>query len=281
MEAALQDGADLVHPDLGTNRNAQWIYDSAEAGTGGDVEEAIAQARADGIVIERRYRQQRLVPAFIEPRSVVVDPTGEQTTVYSATQVPHFVKIMGALTLGIPEHKLRVIAPDVGGGFGGKLQLTPEEVITMLLARKLGRPLKYTESRSESIQSGHHGRDQIQNLTLAATKDGTVTGLKVELLADMGAYLGLVTPGIPDPRRVHVQRDLQVRLVPVRLHQRVHEQDVDRRLPRGRPAGGDVRDRAADGRPRERGRRRPAGDPRAELDHARGVPVQHGRRDDL
>jgi aerobic carbon-monoxide dehydrogenase large subunit len=197
IERAAQDGADLVHAELGSNRSATWVFDSAEAGTGGDVEEAIAAARADGVVIERRFRQQRLVPAFMEPRSTVVDPTGEQTTMWSATQVPHILRTMLALVTGVSESKIRVIAPDVGGGFGGKLQFTPEELVTFLVARRLGKPVKFTETRSESIMTGHHGRDQVQRLTLAARKDGTVTGLKVDLLADMGAYLGLVTPGVP------------------------------------------------------------------------------------
>jgi carbon-monoxide dehydrogenase large subunit len=199
MEAALAEGAPLVHPELGTNENATWIYDSAAAGSGTDVEAAIEAARndPDSIVVQRRYRQQRLVPAFMEPRSTVVDPTGEQYTVWSATQVPHFVRIFMALVTGVPESKIRVIAPDVGGGFGGKLQFTPEEAITFLVARQLGRPVKYTETRTESIMAAHHGRDQIQQLTLTAKRDGTLTGLKVELLADMGAYLGLVTPGVP------------------------------------------------------------------------------------
>jgi carbon-monoxide dehydrogenase large subunit len=187
----------LAHPDLGTNKSAFWQFDSAGAGTGGSIDEAIEKARADGIVIERQYRQQRLIPAFMEPRSVVCDPTGEQLTIWTATQVPHFVRIFTALVLGIPESKIRVIAPDVGGGFGGKLQHTPEEVIAVLAARHTGKPVKYTETRSESLLSAHHGRDQWQKLTLTATKDGTVTGLKVDILADMGAYLGLVTSGIP------------------------------------------------------------------------------------
>lgn len=191
---AARDGADLVHPDLGTNVSATWTFDSAEAGSGGDVEQAIRDAE---VVVERTFRQQRLIPAFMEPRSVVVDPTGPQITVWSATQVPHILKIMLAMTLGIPEHKLRVIAPDVGGGFGGKLQVTPEELLALLVARRLGKPVKYTETRSESMVAAHHGRDQIQKLTLAARRDGTVVGLKVELLADMGAYLRLVTPGVP------------------------------------------------------------------------------------
>src|SRR5699024_8308293 len=116
---------------------------------------------------------------------------------WSATQIPHVLRVMLALTLGIPESKLRVIAPDVGGGFGGKLAVTPEEVITLLVARRLGKPAKYTETRSESLQGAHHGRDQVQKIRIGATKDGTVTGLDVRLLADMGAYLGLITSGVP------------------------------------------------------------------------------------
>jgi carbon-monoxide dehydrogenase large subunit len=194
MPAAIADGAPLVHPDLGTNKCATWVFDSAEAGTGGNVDDAIANAQ---VTIERTFRQQRLVPAFMEPRSIVVDPTGDEITMWSSTQVPHILKLMIALTLGVPEHLVRVIAADVGGGFGGKLQVAPEEMITFLVARKLGKPAKFTESRTDSILSAHHGRDQIQKITLSANRDGTLTGLKVDLLADMGAYLRLVTPGIP------------------------------------------------------------------------------------
>jgi carbon-monoxide dehydrogenase large subunit len=187
----------LAHPDLGTNTSAVWTLDSAAQGSGGDVEEAIARAREGGILIEREYRQQRLLPAFMEPRSTVCDPTGEQLTVWTSTQVPHILKFLVAATTGMPESKVRVIAPDVGGGFGGKLQTTPEEFATIAVARLVGKPCKYTETRSESLLSGHHGRDQWQKLTLAAEKDGTVTGLKVELLADLGAYVGLVGGGVP------------------------------------------------------------------------------------
>jgi carbon-monoxide dehydrogenase large subunit len=196
LKAAAEDGV-LAHPDLGTNRSALWVFDSGEAGTGGNVEEAIERARADGIVIEREYRQQRLIPAFMEPRSVVVDPTGEQLTMWSATQIPHILRFALAATTGVPESKIRVIAPDVGGGFGGKLQATPEEWIAWAVGRRLTKPVKYTETRSESLQSAHHGRDQWQRLTLAATKDGTVTGLKVDLLADLGAYVAIVGGGVP------------------------------------------------------------------------------------
>jgi carbon-monoxide dehydrogenase large subunit len=196
LRAAATDDV-LAHPDLETNVSAKFVFDSAESGTGGDVDEAIAAARDGGIVIEREYRQQRLIPSSIEPRSVVADPTGEQLTVWSSTQVPHFVKIFISLVLGVPEHKVRVIAPDVGGGFGGKLQFTPEEVLTVIAARHTGKPCKYTETRSESMVAAHHGRDQWQKLTLAAESDGTVTGLKVDIITNMGAYLGLVTSAIP------------------------------------------------------------------------------------
>ncbi|MXG90396.1 xanthine dehydrogenase family protein molybdopterin-binding subunit [Nocardioides flavescens] len=197
LRAAVEDGAPLAHPDLGTNKSALWVFDSKEAGTGGDVEEAIAKARTDGVVIEREFRQQRLIPAFMEPRSVVVDPTGEQLTMWSATQIPHILRFALAATTGVPESKIRVIAPDVGGGFGGKLQAAPEEWITWAVGRRLGKPVKYTETRSESLMSAHHGRDQWQKLTLSADKDGTVTGFKVDLLADLGAYVAIVGGGVP------------------------------------------------------------------------------------
>ena len=196
-EADSSNGGALAHPDLGTNKSALWVFDSSEAGTGGNVEEAIEKARTDGVVIEREFRQQRLIPAFMEPRSVVVDPTGEQNTMWSATQIPHILRFALAATTGVPESKIRVIAPDVGGGFGGKLQTTPEEWLVWCVARRLGKPVKYTETRSESLMAGHHGRDQWQKLTVAATKDGTVTGLKVDLLADLGAYVALVGGGVP------------------------------------------------------------------------------------
>ncbi|HLS26017.1 MAG TPA: xanthine dehydrogenase family protein molybdopterin-binding subunit [Beutenbergiaceae bacterium] len=193
LAAAARD-EEIIYPELGTNKSATWVFDSAQAGTGGDVEEALANSE---VVVERTFTQQRLIPAFMEPRSTVVDPTGEQITMWSATQIPHVLRVMLALTLGVPESKLRVIAPDVGGGFGGKLQVTPEEVITLLAARRVGKPCKYTETRSETMVGAHHGRDQLQTIRIGANRDGTVTGLDVHLLADMGAYLGLITSGIP------------------------------------------------------------------------------------
>jgi carbon-monoxide dehydrogenase large subunit len=201
MEAAIAEGAPAIHADLGSNSWVTFPFDSAQAGAtsgpGADVVIAAAASDPDSVVVKRRWRQQRLIPAFMEPRSVVVDPTSEQLTMWSSTQVPHVLRTMLGVTLGLPEHKLRVIAPDVGGGFGGKLQVIPEEILATLVARRMGKPVKWTETRSESLVSGHHGRDQIQDITVAAKKDGTLTALKIELHADMGAYFGLFTPFIP------------------------------------------------------------------------------------
>ncbi|WP_432987679.1 xanthine dehydrogenase family protein molybdopterin-binding subunit [Dactylosporangium sp. CA-233914] len=191
LAAAARDEV-LVHPDKGTNRSYTWIFDSAEAGTGGSVAEAGGEVR-----VERRYVQQRLIPAFMEPRSVVVDPGAGEYTIWSATQIPHILRVFYALLTGVPEHKIRVIAPDVGGGFGGKLQVTPEEMIAFLAAKRIGRPVKYTETRGDTMLSAHHGRDQIQDITLTARRDGTLTSIDVKLIANMGAYLGLVGPGVP------------------------------------------------------------------------------------
>ncbi|MGY1750123.1 xanthine dehydrogenase family protein molybdopterin-binding subunit [Modestobacter sp. SYSU DS0511] len=194
MEQAVQDGAPLVHEHTTSNTSYHFVFDAGEAGTGADTDAAFADAE---VVVSRRFVQQRLIPAFMEPRSVVVQPLGDNYTMWSATQVPHILRVMAAMVTGIPEHKLRVIAPDVGGGFGGKLQVNPEEILCLLIARRLGKPVKWTETRSESLMTAHHGRDQVQYIDVAADRDGTVRGLRCRILADMGAYLRLITPGVP------------------------------------------------------------------------------------
>ncbi|HVM28523.1 MAG TPA: xanthine dehydrogenase family protein molybdopterin-binding subunit [Mycobacteriales bacterium] len=195
MEEALADGAPLVHESAGTNRC--FLFDFP--GAGADYDETVQAAGDDAVVVKRRFVQQRLLPSAMEPRGVVVAPiaAADEYTVYSSTQVPHILRVMLALTTNIPEQKIRVIAPDVGGGFGSKLNVYAEEVLCLIVAKKLGRPVKWTESRSENYQGTIHGRDQIQDIEIAARRDGTLLGLKVQLLADMGAYLQLVTPGIP------------------------------------------------------------------------------------
>jgi carbon-monoxide dehydrogenase large subunit len=188
MEEAIKEDADLVHSSKGTNKSYDWVF------SGGDIDAAFRDAP---VVIERRYVQQRLIASAMEPRAVVCSVLGDEYTLWSATQIPHILRLMLATVTGIPEHRLRVVAPDVGGGFGSKLQVYGEEVACLLLAKRLGRAVKWTESRSEGNATVHHGRAQIQRLALAAESDGRIRGLKVDLLADMGAYLMLVTPGIP------------------------------------------------------------------------------------
>jgi carbon-monoxide dehydrogenase large subunit len=186
IRTALDDGSPKVH-EAG-NKSFEWVF------ANGDMDAAFRDAP---VVIERNYRQQRLIPAAMEPRSVVCWCEGGEFTVWSATQIPHVLRVMLALVTGVPEQNIRVIAPDVGGGFGSKLQVTAEEVLSMLIARRLGRPVKWTESRSEGNMTVHHGRDQWQRIRIAADRDGRLRGLSVDLLADMGAYLMLVTPGVP------------------------------------------------------------------------------------
>ncbi|WP_084463561.1 xanthine dehydrogenase family protein molybdopterin-binding subunit [Microtetraspora fusca] len=186
MTAALDEGSPKVH-EAG-NKAFTWTFAQ------GDIEAAFRDA---AVRVERTFVQQRLIPSAMEPRAVVAQTDGDAFTLHSATQIPHILRVMLALTTGIPEHKLRVVAPDVGGGFGSKLQVTAEEVLCLLITRRLGKPVKWTESRSEGNLTVHHGRDQLQRISVAADADGRIRGVKVDLLADMGAYLMLVTPGVP------------------------------------------------------------------------------------
>jgi aerobic carbon-monoxide dehydrogenase large subunit len=190
METAVQDGGPLVHDDLETNKSFTWTLSN------GDVDEAFDGA---AVVVKERYLHPRLIPNAIEPRGVLVQPLVAQGefTMWSATQIPHIAKVTLALTLGIPETKLRVVAPAVGGGFGSKLNVYAEEAICLAMARKLGTPMKWVEERTENYLATIHGRDQIQDMEIAATQEGKVLAVRVKVLADMGAYLQLVTPGIP------------------------------------------------------------------------------------
>jgi aerobic carbon-monoxide dehydrogenase large subunit len=186
IRTALDDSSPRVH-EAG-NKSFEFLMQN------GDLDGAFRDAP---VLIERTYRQQRLIPSAMEPRAVVGWNEGDEYTLWSATQIPHVLRVMLALTTGIPEQNIRVIAPDVGGGFGSKLQVTAEEVLALLISHKVGRPVKWTETRSEGNLTVHHGRDQWQRIKLAADADGRIRGLDVDLLADMGAYLMLVTPGVP------------------------------------------------------------------------------------
>ncbi len=186
MRAALAAGSPKVHEQ--GNKCYVWPFEQ------GDIDAAFRDAP---VVIERTYRQQRLIPAAMEPRAVVATWVGDEVTLWSATQIPHVLRFALGAFFGIPEQNIRVVAPDVGGGFGSKLQVTAEEVLAVLVSRKVGEPVKWTESRSEGNLTVHHGRDQWQTIKVAADRDGRLRGLSVDLLADMGAYLMLVTPGVP------------------------------------------------------------------------------------
>jgi aerobic carbon-monoxide dehydrogenase large subunit len=191
LESAAADDS-LVHADLGTNKSYTWelIPDPAA------VDAAFANAAH---TVRERYVQQRLIPMAMEPRGVAVipEPYGGDYTIYSATQIPHILKLMLGITLGMPEQKLRVVAPAVGGGFGSKLNVYAEEALCLALARQLKRPVRWVEERSEGTTATIQGRGMIQDIELAADADGKITAVRVHLLADMGAYLQLVTPGIP------------------------------------------------------------------------------------
>jgi len=190
-EAALADGAPLVHDDIEANRCYTWTLES-EGGVAQHFEDA-------AVVVKERYRQNRLIPNAIEPRAVVVNPlpAAGEFTMWSTTQVPHIARVLLSGLVGIPEAKLRVVAPDVGGGFGSKLNVYAEEALALAIARRLGRPVKWTETRSEGYLSTIHGRDVWQEIELAATAEGKITAVRVRLVAAMGAYLQLVTTGIP------------------------------------------------------------------------------------
>jgi carbon-monoxide dehydrogenase large subunit len=190
MEEALGDDAVVIHEAFGGNRAYTWTL------ANGEVDKVFAEAP---VVVKERYYHPRLIPNAIEPRGVVVQPVPAQgeVTIWSATQIPHILRTLMALVMGIHEAKIRVIAPDVGGGFGSKLNFYAEEAIAVAVARRLGQPVKWIEERTEGYLATIHGRDVIQDMEIAATEEGRTLGFRVKLYADFGAYMQLVTPGIP------------------------------------------------------------------------------------
>ncbi|MFN2490022.1 MAG: xanthine dehydrogenase family protein molybdopterin-binding subunit [Actinomycetota bacterium] len=190
IESALAEGASLIHDEFGDNEAYTWSL------ANGDVDKVFSEAP---VVVKERFRHPRLIPNAIEPRGVVVqsEPASGDVTLYSATQIPHIVRTTLSLTLGMPEQKLRVVAPAVGGGFGSKLNVYAEEAICVAVSRRLNMPVKWIEERSENYVATIHGRGVIQDMEIAATKAGKTLGFRVKLFADMGAYLQLVAPGIP------------------------------------------------------------------------------------
>jgi carbon-monoxide dehydrogenase large subunit len=190
VEEAAKDRV-VIHEDLGTNVVVRWSH-----GGGGD--QSVFDT-AD-VVVKERYLGPRLIPNAIEPRACLAQPVpamGEFTLI-SSTQIPHVARVTLGGTCNIPESKLRVIAPDVGGGFGSKLNIYAEEALSLVLARRLKRPVKWVETRSENYVATTHGRGVIHDVEVAATNEGKILGFRVKEIADMGAYFQLLTPGIPE-----------------------------------------------------------------------------------
>ncbi|HEY6029678.1 MAG TPA: molybdopterin cofactor-binding domain-containing protein [Gaiellaceae bacterium] len=192
VEAALADGAPQIHDNAARNIVMEWTVGDADA-----TESALAGA---DVVVEQRLVNQRLIPTPMEPRGAAAEydaGTGEYT-VWLTSQAPHVHRLlMTAFVFGIPETKMRVIAPQVGGGFGAKIFLYPEYVLVTALAEKVGRPVKWIETRRENYVATTHGRDHVTYLRVGAKSDGTITGLDVRTLANLGGVLSTVAPGIP------------------------------------------------------------------------------------
>jgi carbon-monoxide dehydrogenase large subunit len=187
MEKALEPGSPLVHEDLGTNQVHEWTIG------GGDMDQAWADA---DVVLEQRIVNHRTAGTPIEPRVCIADYRMGQLTLHLTSQNPHLIRLFMAGEFGMTEDSIRVIAPDVGGGFGVKITHYPEEIMATWASRATGRPVKWTETRSEHMSSSIHGRDQIDFVKVGAKRDGTITGLECTALLDCGAYFTLLTPFI-------------------------------------------------------------------------------------
>ena len=191
MDAAMADGAPTLH-DLDDNSCFSWGIGDAEA-----TDAAFAGAEH---VTTLELVNNRKCPNAIEPRAAIgeFDTAHDSYTLYTTSQNPHVIRLlMGAFVLGIPEHKLRVVSPDVGGGFGSKIPHYPEEIAVTWAGKQVGRPVKWTAERAESFLSDTHGRDHITRVDLASTSDGRFLGLRVHTQANMGAYLSTFGPLIP------------------------------------------------------------------------------------
>jgi aerobic carbon-monoxide dehydrogenase large subunit len=187
---AAAEGAPQLHPEAPGNLAFHWALE------GGDVAAAFQSA---GVVVRDRIVQQRLIPTAMETRGAVAQftPATGELTLWNTTQNPHIVRFIMSLVTGVPEDRLRVVAPEVGGGFGSKIPQIQGDFITAFCSIKLGRPVKWIETRSENYQSTTHGRDHVQDVELAATKDGRILGIRATVWAGMGAYLSTAAPGIP------------------------------------------------------------------------------------
>ncbi len=189
-EEAAQPGAPQLHDDAPGNQAFHWVV------AGGDADAAFEAAE---VTVGERIVHQRLIPNAMEPRSAVAQWLASmgELTVWSTSQNPHIARFLMSVVTDVPEHKIRVIATEVGGGFGSKIPFYADEVIAAFCAMQTGRPVKWTATRSEGYLATIHGRDHVQHVEMAATKDGKITGLRTKVYAGMGAYLSTAGPGIP------------------------------------------------------------------------------------
>src|ERR1700732_2060842 len=239
-EAAIRDGAPQLHDNVPNNITT--VYKMG----GGNYRKA---AREADQVIRLRVANNRLIPTCMETRSILAEPDVSGTlAIYLQSQVPHMHRRWIADAVGISEHQLRIVAPDIGGGFGAKMHLYPEELLCPYLARRLGVPVKWWESRSESHQSTNHGRAHTETIEIAVRNDGKILGLKVETLGNVGAYLSNMATGGPTANTVNFgtgtykienyearSRVIVTNTVPVNAYRGY-----------GRPEGGYIAERAID-----------------------------------
>jgi carbon-monoxide dehydrogenase large subunit len=188
---ALDPQSPVVHPEFGDNVACVLKVDG-----GSDINAAFEQADT---VVKQRLVNQRLIPVAMEPRGALAQylPGENQLTLWSSTQIPHLLRTQIALMIGLPENRLRVITPEVGGGFGSKLNVYGEEALVAYLSMQLKKPVKWIETRRENMLNTIHGRAQVNDVEVAVKKDGTILGLKVRVIGDLGAYFQLLTPAIP------------------------------------------------------------------------------------
>ncbi len=186
---AKAEGAPGVHTEIPDNVAFHWQ-------AGENLDDIFQKAE---VVVKHHFRQQRLIPNAMEPRSALAQYNAAkgELTLWATTQNPHIHRLLMSGLLGIPEHKLRVIAIDVGGAFGSKIACYPDEVIVSWASKKLNRPVKWTETRQENFQVTTHGRDHVQEVELAGTRGGEIQAIRVKTYANMGAYLSTAAPGVP------------------------------------------------------------------------------------
>jgi carbon-monoxide dehydrogenase large subunit len=190
LEKAMQPDSPRLYEEFDTNI-AFGIHPPTD-----EIDKVFEQTKADGgIVVKTRMVNQRLAPVPMETRGVVAEynKANRSLTVWSSSQIPHLLRNILAALVGLPQHQVRVIVPEVGGGFGCKLNIYPEEMVAAFASMRLGHPVKWIEDRSESFAATIHGRDQIDYVEVAATKDGKVTGMKVYGISDLGSYCQIFT----------------------------------------------------------------------------------------